>query len=210
MTGRLFLSVSLILILVALCSADESPPAPVTLGDFGLQFTPPPTDFWERTQHSTDRIVAFTTLKHDAIVAFELLPDDMVIDRPVTAAILKQLRGEHLKNKTKMFLDPVAESDERFALKVHERFEVGRDDKKKVSDQLHMYLYVGKHLLMATVNSVAGDPESVDAAHRQAEDALLSATAPGVKPRKFIPRPTTRPSTKPATRAVAKPKIATP
>ena len=168
MTRRLYVSVSAILILAAWCRADESPPAPITLGDLGLQFTPPPTDFWERTLHSTDRIIAFTTLKHDAIVAFELLPTDMVIDRPVTAAILKQLRGEHLKNKTKMFLDPVAESDERFALKVHERFEVGKDDKKKVSDQLHMYLYVGRQLLMATVNSVAGDPESVDAAHRQA------------------------------------------
>ena len=197
MMRRLFACVLAVSSFVHTSRAEDAPAStPIALGDFGLTFTPPPTARWEPTQHSTNRIVAFTARSHDAIVAFELLPDDMVIDKPVTAAILKQLRGEHLKANAKMPLEPVAESDDRFTLKVHERFEVGKDDKKKVSDQLHIYLYVGKHLMMATVNSVAADAEIVKVEHQNAEDALLSATYPGMKPRKATSRPATKKASK--------------
>ncbi len=198
MIFRLFASIVTIVCFARLAVAEDAP-AQVTLGNARLHFTPPPAANWERVEKSTDRLVAFTSVKHDAIVAFELLPDDMTINKAVTAAIIKQLRGEHQKSKAKMLLEPTAEADERFALKVHERYEVGKTDPKKVSDQLHMYLYVGKYLMMATVNSVADDPATVDATHREAEDALLSATAPGVKPRKVLPRPATKPTPKPKT-----------
>lgn len=166
----------------ALRAADApAPEAPVPLGKGAVQFTPPPSETWEPSKHQTDRAVAYTTKKHDAMVKIELLPDDMVVDKASTDAILKAIRGFI---KSKILLEPTVESDDRFALKIHERYEVGKDENKRIADVLHIYMYVGKHMMSVTVNSVATEPEAVEAAHKDAEDALLSATGPGVKPRK--------------------------
>jgi hypothetical protein len=176
----------------AMAMAADAPEAPASLGKDGVQYTPPPGEGWEATKHSSDKAVGYVTKKHDGIVALEMLPDDMVID---PKAIVRQLHMAHVKAKAKELMEPVAETDERFALKVHERYEIGVGENKRIADQLHLYRYGGKHIFMATVNSISDDPEMVKAAHETAEDMLLSVTGPGIKlPRKF----TTKPSSQPA------------
>ena len=93
----------------------------------------------------------------------------------------------------RLLLQPTVESDDRFALKIHERYEAGKGEKKQVADVLHLYRYVGRRLVEATVNSVAADADAVKAEHGDAEEALLSATGPGVKARK----PSSKPAAKP-------------
>jgi hypothetical protein len=186
MSHRLIFAVPAITMILcaALRAADSpAPEAPVPLGNGAVQFTPPSSETWEPSKHQTDKIVAYTTKKHDAMVKIELLPDDMVVDKSATDAILKAIRGSI---KSKILLEPTVESDDRFALKIHERYEVGKNDNKRVADVLHIYMYVGKHMMAVTVNSVATEPDAVKAAHKDAEDALLSATGPGVKPRKPV------------------------
>ena len=176
MSHRLTLPVLMFAWLLCSVAHAADAPAPVALGDGAVHFTPPSAESWEPSKHATARILAYTTKKHDAIVAIELLPDDMVVDKETTGAIVKQLRGAH--GQAKVVLQPTVESDERFALKIHERYEVGKGANIKVADVLHLYRYVGKRLVMATVNSVSDDPEAVKAAHADAQECLVSATGP--------------------------------
>jgi hypothetical protein len=178
--------------------AADAPEPPANLGKDGVQYVPPPSELWEPTKHSTDKAVGYVTRTHDGIIALEMLPDEMIVDGKAT---VKQLHAAHAKAKVKVLLEPVVETDERFALKVHERYEIGIGENMKTADQLHIYRYGGKHIFMVTVNSIADDAAAVTAAHETAEDMLLSVTGPGIKmPKKF----TTRPSTQP--RPAAKPK----
>jgi hypothetical protein len=95
-----------------------------------------------------------------------------------------------------MLLEPTVESDDRFALLIHERYEV-KDG--KVADQVHVYRYVGQRLAMATINAVCDDQADAEAYHKVGQDVLLSINGPGVKtkPGKSATRgATTRPAGK--------------
>lgn len=151
----------------------------VPLGDTKFRFTPPPADAWDPVEKTgASGVMAYTAKSHDAIIAVQLLPPDMVIDKDVTAALIKQLKDARQKGKSKFLLEPAAEPDARFALKIRERYEVKEG---KNSEQLHLYRYVGPRLAMVTVNSVAGDAETVAKQLKLGEETLLSVTGPAVK-----------------------------
>ena len=191
MSLRSMIAVLAVMVSVSLSwAADEKPPM-VPLGDGKIQFTPPPSETWEPSQHNKPDILVYTAKKHDAIVAIQLVPDEMVIDQATTAALVKHLKGSH--GNAKVLLQPTVVADERFALKIHERYEAGKAEKKQVADVLHLYRYVGRRLVEATVNSVADEAETVKAEHGDAEEALLSATGPGAKPRKPASKPAMKP-----------------
>jgi hypothetical protein len=195
--------------LLALCGAllsgqmtfaADAVPAPVPLGDGKITFTPPPADSWDRSPQASKNVAAFTTKARDGVMAVEVLPSDMVIDQNTADAIQRQLRQSRQKAKAKMILQPTVEPDDRFALRIHERYEAV--DKNgvgtgKIADQLHLYRYVGQALLMGTVNTLSDDPEVVKTTQATGEDALLSATGPGAKAPP-VRKPATKPATKPA------------
>ena len=71
-------------------AADPNAPAgdPVPFGGGKFQFIPPPADTWEPTKQSGDRVMAYTNKSHDAVVALQVLPPDMVIDTQIAQAIV--------------------------------------------------------------------------------------------------------------------------
>ena len=184
-------------------SAEQRPTA--AIGNDGLIYTMPPSEHWEVAPAKENTVAAFKTIKHDAVVAMQIMPSDFsVIDSSSSRVILMQLRGQYKKNKeVKLLIEPNIEQDDRFALRIHERFEMGTGAEKKVMDQLHFYRYAGKFMIQMTVNTFVKTEEQLKETQGEAEDVLFSITGPGVKkPTKSTSRPAsaTRPASRPTTR----------
>ena len=151
------------------------------LGNGLVTYTPP--SGWQPGK-TTPNVVSYITPAHDGILAIELLPVDMTMTHDAPNAIVKQLQATRAKSGSKVILAATIEPDDRFALKIHERYEVGRKDTStKIADQIHFYRAIGSRFVMLTVNTVADDPETVKSTQKAAEDTLLSATVhrPGEK-----------------------------
>jgi hypothetical protein len=198
-----FMVVGCLFIAARISPAADPPANTLPLGDAGLRFVPPPDENWQVANDSSAKRPDYVARTHDGRMAMQMV-EDMVVNDAVTEALVKQLKSANQKAKAKVLMEPTVESDDRFTLKVHERVEVGTGDKKKVSDQLHLYRYTGKWMVMATINTIASDPEAVKAELAAGEDMLLSVTGPGVKPpRKPASKPATKPTSKPASRPKA-------
>ncbi len=200
MNLRLPLLILALLAALPLAAADDD--NQIQLGDSKFRLTPPPDSTWEKSEKpGAQNFIAYISKNHDAVMAIQLLPPDMEINQAVTDALIKQLKSSRTKSKSKMLLEPTVEPDDRFALKIHERYEV-KDG--KVADQIHVYRYLGQRIALATVNVVNDDADKVKTYHAAAEDALASTTWPGMKrqaqPQKPATRPTSRPIGKPLSR----------
>ena len=181
-------------------SPGEAERATGPLGNDGLIFTMPPTERWQVAPTKQATAVGFRTVKKDAVVAIQIMPDDMtVIDPSVSRSIMMQLRAQYKKNKTKMLIEPTIEQDDRFSLRIHERFEVGDGDAKKVTDQLHIYRFTGKFLVQMSMSAFVTTEDDLKLIQGEAEDIVYSITGPGVKkPAKSTSRPAS--ATKPVDR----------
>ena len=87
-------------------------------------------------------------------------------------AVVRSLRDAHKKANQKILYGPKVEPDNRFALKVHERYQSG----EKVADELHIYRNVGPRVIMVTVNAWAADEAENKQIHKTGEDLAISAT----------------------------------
>ena len=174
--------------------AADTAPETKPLGEGGLIYTPPPDATWQPHNKWSAGLAYYVARGHDGVMVMKIAAD-MEIVAGTSEGLVKQLKAANLKAKTKVLMEPTVEEDVRFALKIHERVEVGTGDKKKISEQLHLYRYAGKVVVMETVNTVAADPETAKAELSAGEDMLLSLTGPGVKPPRKVP---TRPATKPS------------
>ena len=198
--SRIFLAVTVTMMFVfaPLVSRGADPVSVVETKPLGtLKYTPPPDETWEAANDCGPKLADYVARSRDARMVMKIAAD-MEINDEVIKAVVRQLKGENQKNKLKVLMEPTAESDDRFALKVHERVEVGKGDKAKISEQLHLYRFAGTVVVMSTINSVATDPEIVKAQLAAGEQMLLSVTGPGVRPPRVAATKPAKPTTKPA------------
>lgn len=140
------------------------------LADNAIQYDPLDADWIEAVKSKTPTQDAFVSKGHDAMIAISVLPASMTISPDMANSIMKKIRENRKASAQKFVQEPTVEKDDRFILKIHEKYQL----KDKVADQLHMYRQVGPRVVLVTINSLAGE-EGAKAQHEVAEKACLSA-----------------------------------
>ena len=105
------------------------------------------------------------------------IPGNAVVDKGAAKAIVKQLHDNHVKAKDEIVLEPTLENDDRFAIRIHERYK----HKGHVADELHLYKMVGPRPCMLTVNAQTEQEDEAKKVQVFGETTLLSAKL--VKPK---------------------------
>lgn len=146
--------------------AADKPRLPVTRNDAApaegkvrlggvLDFTPP--DGWVLAkQASTPMRSAYVSPDKQAMISVELLPATMVIEAKLAPEMMTKMRQNRKANSQKFVQEPTAEKDDRFVIRIRERYEI----KDKIADQLHLYRAVGPRFLLVTINSLAGEEKA--------------------------------------------------
>ncbi len=135
-----------------------------------IEYTPP--DGWELAVGSSNESTgAWVEKDGPGILAIQALPGNAMVDQSAARAIVKQLHDSHMKAKDEVVLEPSLETDDRFAIRIHERFK----HKEKFADELHLYKLVGSRPCMLTVNAVTEDEAAAKKVHGVGEETLLSA-----------------------------------
>src|SRR5206468_11909227 len=104
-------------------------------------------------------------------MALQVLPADAEISPRFGAALVRQLRENHKKANQKVTMPPKIESDKRFALRIHERYQDG----EKEYDELHLYRDLGPRVAMVTVNTIVQKDKDAKQELKAGEDVALSA-----------------------------------
>lgn len=137
-----------------------------------FHYAPPPEEDWQQAENvKGDDAVAFARRDHQGAIALQILPADAEMVPEMGPAIIRSLRDTHKKADQKILYGPKIEPDKRFALKIHEKYQVG----EKVSDELHIYRSVGPRVAMLTVNAWVTDESRTKQVHNVGEDVLVSA-----------------------------------
>ena len=156
-------------------SADDKPkdsPSEGSLIGGRLTFTPPPDDAWARaTNVKSDDAAAYGARDEKGAIAIQVLPADAEMTPQMGGAVIRSLRDAHKKANQKILFGPKVEPDKRFALQVHEKYQVG----DKTADELHLYRNVGPRVVMVTVNAWVTDDPAANPIHKAGEDVLASA-----------------------------------
>ena len=155
-------------------------PSPVKLLANGtIRFTAP--DGWDEIAASaTDVRAAYVLHDHASALSVEILPADATIGPESFGAIMRSLRQTRLQRKEEFIEKPTADKDDRFLLRIHEKYHtiVKVDDKPtaKIAIQLHLYRQVGARIMMVNVWSAADADDELKQAQSAGEDIALSAT----------------------------------
>jgi hypothetical protein len=124
---------------------------------------------------------AFVAATRDAMMSVDVLPTGTTYAPDMAAGMARQLKQQKAAKGTKFVQEPTVQKDDRFVIRIRERFQSG----DKVSDQLHLYRQVGNRVVLVTVNSLAGE-DGAKAHHATAEEVSLSAentsAPPAAKP----------------------------
>ncbi|HEY2587236.1 MAG TPA: hypothetical protein VGI81_15935 [Tepidisphaeraceae bacterium] len=183
MSRTLLASILVVLTLSGIAwSADEKPKdssSEASLIGGRLTFTPPPDDAWARaTNVNADDAAAYGARDEKGAIAIQVLPADAEMTPQMGGAVVRSLRDAHKKANQNIVYGPKVEPDKRFALKVHEKYQVG----EKTADELHLYRNVGPRVVMVTVNAWVTDDAAAKPVHQAGEDVLASAKwAPSAK-----------------------------
>lgn len=169
--------VSIFLVLLACAVArsagdEQGDAADATLASGHLHFSPPMDDAWQRAENvKSDDAAAYARRDHQGAIAIQVLPPDAEMSDQMGGAVIRSLRDAHKKANQKILYGPKIEPDDRFALKVHEKYQSG----DKVADELHIYRAVGPRLVMVTVNAWVLDEAQAKAIHQAGIDLAVSA-----------------------------------
>lgn len=137
-----------------------------------LHYTPPADDDWQRAENvNADDSVAYARRDHQGAIAIQVLPPDAEMTPQMGPAVVRSLRDTHKKADQKVLYGPKVEPDNRFALKVHEKYQSG----DKVADELHIYRNVGPRVVMLTVNAWLTDEAGIKQIHQAGQDILAGA-----------------------------------
>lgn len=168
-----------LLVVVAACAVARSSDdkqkntTDATLINGRVHFSPPADDdLWQRAENvNSDDAAAYARRDHQGAIAIQVLPPDAQVTDQIGGAVIRSLRDAHKKANQKVLYGPKVEPDDRFALKVHEKYQSG----EKVADELHIYRNVGPRVVMVTVNAWAADDAEVKGIHKAGEDLAASA-----------------------------------
>lgn len=144
-----------------------------TLLNGRLHFSPPEDDdVWQKAKNvNSDDAAAYARHDHQGAIAIQILPPDAEMTDQMGGAVVRSLRDAHKQANQKILYGPKVEPDNRFALKVHERYQSG----DKVADELHIYRKVGPRVVMVTVNAWIADDAATKQIHKTGEDLAVSA-----------------------------------
>jgi hypothetical protein len=140
------------------------------LADNAISYEPLESSWIEAVKSKTPTRDAFVSKGHDAMVAIEVLPASMTITPELASGMIKKIRENRKANGNKVIQEPTLEKDERFIIRIREKYQV----KDKVADQLHLYRQVGPRVVLVTINSLGGE-EAAKGHHEAGEKACLSA-----------------------------------
>jgi hypothetical protein len=153
-----------------LLGAGVSGPRTAKLLKGRIVYTPP--EGWELSIGSSDDTTgAWSQPEGSGILAIQALPGNAVVDKGAGRAIVRQLHENHLKAKDEIVLEPRLEDDDRFSIRIHEKYK----RKGQLSDEMHYYKMVGSRACMLTVNAVTDDEADAKKVHAVGEAVLLSA-----------------------------------
>ena len=157
-------------LLIGLLGADQPAPGLAKLLKGQIVYSPPHE--WELSiDSSNETTAAWSQTDGAGILAIQALPANAAVDNRAADAMVKQLHNGHVKAKDEVLLEPKREADDRFAIRIHERFKHGQ----QVSDELHLYKLVGSRPCMLTVNAQTDNESEARKIHVIGEDVLLSA-----------------------------------
>jgi hypothetical protein len=144
-----------------------------TLLNGRLHFSPPEDEeVWQKARNvDSDDAAAYARHDHQGAIAIQVLPPDAEMTDQMGGAVIRSLRDAHKKANQKILYGPKVEPDNRFALKVHEKYQSG----DKVADELHIYRDVGPRVIMVTVNAWVTDEVEAQQIHKAGEDLAFSA-----------------------------------
>jgi len=158
-------------------AADPGPSKVLANGT--VRFTTP--DGWdELTAKATDVCAIYFLHDHASFLSVEILPVDAKIGPESFNAIARVQRQTRQQHNEKFVENPTVQKDDRFLLRVEEKYHtiVKVDDKPadRVATQLHLYRQVGARIMMVTVLSTADSDDELKQAQSTGEDIALSAT----------------------------------
>ena len=140
-----------------------------SLVDGQFQFYPP--EGWEEVKKSRNATTAaYVAPGHQGAIAVQVLPPDADMDAATAALIVRRVKADRKKSGTKMVMDIAPEKDERFALRLREKYMEG----EKTADVLRLYRKVGPRLVMVTIKSLGKSEEDAKPIHATGEEVTLS------------------------------------
>jgi len=160
-------------------SSPSSAPATESLLRGAVTFTPP-SHGWELQGKLEDgKTVAYSLEPNKARMAITVTPQELALDDAAAARmsqfICKRLREDVAKSGAEVHTPPRAEKDDRFFLRVHDRF----THDGQLADRLQICRVLGIELVTVAVTAYSDSPEEVDGIFKEAEQLLLSVRAPG-------------------------------
>jgi hypothetical protein len=190
-------------------TAPSTAPATETLFGGKLTFTPPAG--WElRGKLDGGKTASYALEPDAALMAITVNEQEIALDDAAAAkmaqAICKHLRDSIPKSGAEILTPPIAEKDDRFFLRIHDRFT--KDG--KLCDQLQLYRVLGVELVTVAVTAFSGSPDDVKKTFEEAEKMILSVQAPGRAHAKPQAAKLTTATTKPVVLTEAKLRIAPP
>ena len=161
--------------------ADKNQPSGGTdtkrsLASDAISYAPPEGKWIEAVKSKTPMRDSFVSESHDAMIAIEVLPPSMTITPDLAAAMIKKIRENRKANAQKFVMEPTVEKDERFIIRLHEKYQI----KDKIADQLHLYRQVGPRVVLVTINCLGGE-DIAKGQQEVAEKSCLSAEFKGKK-----------------------------
>lgn len=137
-----------------------------------VTYAPPPEETWKEAHGPPgDATATFVRKDEGGAMALQVLPADAQISPQFGPALVRQLRENHKKANQKVTMPPKIESDKRFSLRIHERYQDGQ----KEYDELHLYRDLGPRVAMVTVNTIVEKDTDAKKELKAGEDVLLSA-----------------------------------
>lgn len=161
-------------------AAAPTPGGKAELAGGQIRYAVPPEPWEFAKAGKTPARDAYVSGAHDAMLSVEVLPTGTTYTPDMAAAIVGQIKKQKAAKGTKFVQEPTVEKDDRFVIRIRERFQAG----DKVCDQLHLYRQVGNRVVLVLANSLA-DADGAKEHHALGEATSLSAensTAPARKP----------------------------
>ena len=158
-----------------------------------LRFLVPPE--WEITERSADRMQVFYRHKPERAVYSmmvtqqgQVIPqNDARLKKQMTETILNWANEELKKRKVEVIEPPSVVRDDRFLLKVHEKFKDG----DAIVDAIHIYRGIGLNLVSVTSSTTNEEAGQLQAVHDAGALLLMSVTLGSQDPK--IVRPVNAP-----------------
>jgi hypothetical protein len=153
-------------------------PATALMLNGRIEFTPPAGWKQVKNDQSPEMMMVYIADDHDGFFRLVVLPENAAIDADAARKYVAQLRNSHKNANQDMVKGPDIEKDDRFAIRIHERYKI----KDKTADETYLYRLVNGRAMELQVQSISDDAAHVAGVHKTAEDVLLSAHAKEAPP----------------------------